>query len=204
MPIKLYTTNPNERNTVNTVPVPADVKALLLKSWSGLTDLGARTLTAQFLHETGGARYCFNWNLGNVKAGANEPHMYLCGVWELTPKELAAHRPDPITDADGPVRVATEAECKQHGWAHPADRAVLVFDPPHHQCRFRAYDNLADGAARWMSLHRKIAQSHPDYLATVNAGDCAGVAHILKLASYYTGDETVYGRSMQSKLSGVV
>ena len=79
---KKYTDNPNERVTTRTTPAYADVVAMLLVAWPDLNQNGARTLTAQFVAETGGGKYCFNWNLGNEKAGANIPHMYLRNVWE--------------------------------------------------------------------------------------------------------------------------
>jgi len=41
---------------------------MLRAGWSEVTEQGARTLTAQFLHETSGGASCYNWNLGNVKA----------------------------------------------------------------------------------------------------------------------------------------
>ncbi len=192
----MYTSNPNEVETKNTVPAPGDVMAMLKANWPELADEGARTLTAQFEHETGGGRFCFNWNLGNVKAQATDPHMYLRNVWELL---VPADAQKQVADALGLARIASEQECKQHGWSHPPDKAVVVFTPPHAQCRFRAYANLADGAARWVGLHKRIAGQQPNYLATVNSGDCAAVAHILKAVHYYSGDETVYARSMAAK-----
>lgn len=196
--MKLYTSNPNEVETHTTVPAPADVAQLVQAAIPELTPAGAKTITAQFMHETGGGRFCFNWNLGNFKAHDTDPHMYLMNVWELDTPERAGAQ---VTQANGLARIATAAECKQHGWAHGPDKVVVVFQPPHAQCRFRAYPNLAEGAARWAARHRSIAASHPDYLERANAGDCAGVAHILKLASYYTGDETAYARSMSAQLA---
>lgn len=198
MNTKRYTANPNEVPVQNTVPAPADVVALLQSAWPELSRTGARTLTAQFLHETGGARYCFNWNLGNVKSADTEPHMYLANVWEV----VALANVTAETAKGG--RVATDAECRAHGWAHNAISAVVVFQPPHPQCRFRAYASLADGAQRWITLHRKVAASHPEYLPALNAGDCTAAARILKFSHYYTGDEGAYARSMAALLSGVL
>ena len=75
-PIK-YTSNPNEVPTQTTTPSALDVVNMLLHVWTALNQNGARTLTAQFMAETGEGRFCFNWNLGNVKAAATDPHMYL-------------------------------------------------------------------------------------------------------------------------------
>jgi hypothetical protein len=189
-----YTNSPLEEVTTKTTPTARDVIAVLKTNWSDLSEDGARTLTAQFMHETGGGVYCFNWNLGNVKAGPNEPHMYLKGVWEVVGSESAAE--SEVTKANGLAHVASADEIKKHGWSHPAGSAVVVFDPPHPQSRFRAYASLSDGAQRWIGLHKRIAQKYANYLKDVNAGDCAAVAKTLKQASYYTGSESDYARNM--------
>jgi len=193
-----YTDNPNEVNTENTVPSPADVIALLRAAWPELTDAGARTLTAQFIHETGGGRYCFNWNLGNVKATADQPHMFLRNVWELLLPESAAAE---VKAAGGLAHIATPEERSAHGWTCPSSKVVVVFQPPHFQCRFRAYDSLADGAQRWVAAHQRIARAHADYVKIVNSGDCKAVAHTLAQVRYYTGDEGAYARSMTAAKS---
>ena len=70
----LFTTNPNEVPTAQTTPSAADVVAMLLKCWPDLSQNGARTLAAQFMAETGGGKFCFNWNLGNVNSGVTSSH----------------------------------------------------------------------------------------------------------------------------------
>src|SRR5438046_2372829 len=109
--------------------------------------------------ETGGGKYCFNWNLGNVKASANEPHMYLRNVWECDSQAGAEAQ---VARANGLARIATADEIKNHGWKCP--HAVVVFDPPHPQCRFRAYSALQDGSQRWLSHHKAIARGMPDFV----------------------------------------
>lgn len=142
------------------------------------------------------SRYCFNWNLGNVKAGPNDPHMYLRGVWEVDSPEGAQAQ---AARANGLAHVATPAEVKEHGWACPPGKAVVVFDPPHAQCRFRAYGSLQEGASRWLGHHRAMAAKDPGFLAAINRGDTAAVAHTLKQARYYTGGEADYARLMAAK-----
>jgi hypothetical protein len=195
-----YTNNPNEVVTRTTTPLPRDVVAMLAQAWPQLNNAGARTLTAQFMAETGGGKYCFNWNLGNVKAGANEPHMYLRGVWEVS---APAAGQNAVAGAGGLAHIATDAEIKQHGWSHPSGTSVVVFQPPHPQCRFRAYVSLADGAQRWMRHHQSIALRNPTYLASLNAADIAAVAHALKQAGYYTAGEGDYARAMASRKAEV-
>jgi hypothetical protein len=189
---KKYTDSPNEFVTTRTTPSVAAVVMMLQAAWPELTNNGARTLTAQFMAETGGGKYCFNWNLGNVKAGANEPHMYLANVWECDSQDGANAQ---IARSGGLARIATSDEIRVHGWKCP--RVVVVFSPPHPQCRFRAYASLADGAQRWLGHHRRIASRNPNFLAALNVGDVAAVAHALKMARYYTAAEVDYARAMR-------
>ena len=72
----------------------------------------------------------------------------------------------------------------------------MVFEPPHPQCRFRAYFSLSDGAQRWLSHHQSIARTDATFLQSLNAGDIPAVAHALKKARYYTASEADYARGM--------
>ncbi|HKB12226.1 MAG TPA: hypothetical protein VKD69_16305 [Vicinamibacterales bacterium] len=195
-----YTNDPNEVPTRTTTPSIRDVHSMVRLAWSQLNDAGARTLTAQFMAETGGGKYCFNWNLGNVKAGAGEPHMYLRNVWEVVSPSAAQQH---VAGAGGLAHIATDAEIRQHGWSHPGGTAVVVFQPPHAQCRFRAYTSLQDGAQRWMRHHQAIAARDATYLPALNAADIAAVAHALKQAGYYTAGEADYARAMTAKKADV-
>jgi peptidoglycan hydrolase-like protein with peptidoglycan-binding domain len=186
-----YTNNPNEVPTQTTTPTARQVVEMLRGNWSALTENGARTLTAQFMAETGGGKYCFNWNLGNVKASANEPHMYLRNVWECASAGTAEAL---VAKSGGLARIASAEEMKQRGWRCPA--AAVVFDPPHPQCRFRAYASLRDGAQRWLGHHMRIAGKDGDYVNALNNGDVSAVAHALKVARYYTASESDYARAM--------
>lgn len=188
-----FTNSPLEVATRRTTPTPQEVVAMLREGWSNLTDTGARTLTAQFMAETGGGRYCFNWNLGNVKAGPNVQHMYLRGVWEVdTPGRAEAQ----VARSNGMAHVATADEIKKKGWSCPPGKAVAVFEPPHPQCRFRAYQSLSDGAQRWLTHHQAIASRNPTFMDMLNTGNIGGVAHALKVAGYYTAGEADYARAM--------
>jgi hypothetical protein len=194
VPGTLFTTNPNEVPTQQTTPTPGDVVAMLLKTWAELIPNGARTLAAQFMAETGGGKFCFNWNLGNVKAGPNDLHMYLHNVWEC---DSAAGASAQVQSSNGLAHIATSQEIQQHGW-RCAD-AVVVFQPPHAQCRFRAYTSLEMGAQLWLGHHQKISQTNADYLKAVNAADIPAVAHFLSLAHYYTAPEASYAAGMASQ-----
>ena len=76
--------------------------------------------------------------------------------------------------------------------------SVVVFDPPHPWARFRAWDSLALGAAGWIEYLQGVARKHPDYLPAMNAGDIRTVAHVLKVAGYYTDREDHYRAAMMS------
>jgi hypothetical protein len=69
--------------------------------------------------ETGGGNFCFNWNLGNVKAGPNEPHMYLKGVWEVDSPSSAEAQ---VARANGLAHIAMPEEIKRQRWACPPAR----------------------------------------------------------------------------------
>lgn len=193
-----YTDNPNEVPVKRTSPAPGDVVAMLERNWAELTETGARTLTAQFMHETGEGRSCWNWNLGNVKCKKDEtnvPHHYLKGTWEILSEsagnQLAA-------ESQGLAYIATAEEAKKRGWTAAAGKVVAVFEPPHWIARFKSYASLEDGAKRWISHHRGVAGRFPTYIATLNTGDCVTVANLLHRAKYYTGSEGIYARSMES------
>jgi len=187
-----YTDNPNEVPTRTTSPTPQQVVAMLLQSWPALNQNGARTLTAQFMAETGGTN-CFNWNLGNVKSGPNEPHMYLRDVWEC---DSAARAAAQVAAAKTLSYIATPEEAKRRRWKCP--QTIVVFEPPHPQCRFRAYNSLSEGAQRWIGHHQGTARKKPGYLDALNAGDITTVAHILKSVGYYTAAEADYAAAMKT------
>ena len=193
-PGQKFTANPNEVGTRRTTPTAREVVDMLRREWPELNENGARTLTAQFMGETGGGRFCFNWNLGNVKEPSGKlPHMYLRGVWEVLSPGAAQTC---LSRGGGRARIASDAEVKTKGWSRPAGKVVVVFEPPHDACRFRAYASLRDGAQRWLGHHRRIAAQNSGYLQAVNAGDTRAVAAALKRARYYTAGEEDYARLM--------
>jgi hypothetical protein len=199
-PGRKYTDHPKEVPTKTTTPTAAQVVAMLRQVWPELNEHGARTLAAQFLHETGGGKYCFNWNLGNVKAKAGELHMYLQNVWEVdTPERVQAQ----VAKSSGLAHIAGAEEIKKRGWSCPAGKAIAVFAPPHLQCRFRAYESLQDGAQRWVAHHRSTARKQPDYIDHLNAGNTTAVAKTLKKVNYYTGGEADYADGMKAKKSAI-
>ena len=195
-----YTDNPNEVVTRKTTPTAREVISMLLQAWPQLSENGARTLTSQFMVETGGGRFCFNWNLGNVKSPTtDQPHMYLHGVWECVGSQARAQAQ--VDSGNGLAHIASADEIRQHGWR--CESTVVVFEPPHPASRFLAYDTLAEGAARWVGRHQRIAQNNPDYLANLNSGNTAAVAHTLKQVGYYTAPESDYAVGMTREKAAI-
>jgi hypothetical protein len=191
---KKYTDNANERTTVRTTPSIAEIVTQLQASWPELTEVGARTLASQWGAETSFGKYMFNYNAGNVKATADQPHMYLHGVWEV----MSATAADKAAATAGKLaHIATEKEQKAHGWRCNDTQKIVVFDPPHAAARFRAYDSLADGLDRYVTMHQKYATSNSEYLPAILAGDTDKVAHILRMKGYYTANESDYKAGMR-------
>jgi hypothetical protein len=198
-PKGLFTADPLERITKATKPEIFEMVSMLKAAWPGLGETGARVLTAQSMAETGDWRFCFNWNLGNVKATKTQKHMYLRGVWECyTAVEAKAE----VAKSGGLGRLATAEESKKKGWSCPG-KVVVAFEPPHVQCRFRAYDTLAEGAQKWMEYHQTRAAKTAGYLPALNAGDVATVVRTLKAARYFTADEGHYRKGMENKLAAI-
>jgi hypothetical protein len=194
---KKYTDSPKEVALEPTQPTPQQVVDLLIEIWPDLSPPGARTLTAQFMTETGGGKACYNWNLGNVKCRSTTPlHMYKPLIWECcTQAEANAF----VASGKGRAHIATCDEMQKYdkkwGWRCPKNVMVL-FDAPHEECRFYAYASLKEGAERWLKLQKDVIQRNPGYLKLLQAGDAAGAAKALKNAQYYTGDETIYANGM--------
>ena len=177
-----------------TRPNPGELETELMQSWPGLTREGARTLAAQSGLETGDFGHCYNWNFGNVKASASEPHMYLDHVWEgMTPEAFAKAKA-------GPLGHLVHADTAGPG-AHPVDEnhVRVIFDAPHPQCRFRAYSR-EQGVDAFASTMKAHAAKDPAFLDALNAGDAKGVAHILKRHRYYTGSESAYAAGIALRL----
>jgi len=192
---KIQTDNPNEIGTHTTTFTAAQLVPMIKAKWPQLSDEGARTLAAQCAIECGrGGSNCFNFNVGNVKAGPNEPHMYLHHVWEVTSESDAAKM---VANAHGLAHIATPEEMKAHGWTCDPGQSIVIFEPPHAQCRFKAYTSMDEGVTRWVARHQAIAVKDPNYLGALNRGDVPSVAHALKKVGYYSQTEPKYLSGMQ-------
>jgi hypothetical protein len=73
------------RETVRTSPTILEFHEAAIRACPELRQAGAAILYAHFAGETGDGRYCWNWNLGNVKwfKGCGRDYIALRGVWEI-------------------------------------------------------------------------------------------------------------------------
>jgi hypothetical protein len=191
-----YTSNPLETAARQTRLDPGEeVVPALRMVWGEVGERGARMLSAQYAYETGSGRYCFNYNLGNHKAGANETHTYLRGVWEgISPESFDRMHADPTFGEL--VRVEDPQSAAQKGHVVPPGKSVVLFDPPHPASRFRANATMEEGVMRFADYHKRLAQKNNGYLAALTAGDCRAVAQILASMGYFTGDVDAYAQGL--------
>lgn len=70
----------------------------------------------------------------------------------------------------------------------------VVYQPPHEQTWFRAFDSLADAMAHHLSF---LARRYGTAWQYARAGDPTAFALALKKGGYYTGSEVVYAGSLR-------
>lgn len=129
-------------------------------------------LTAHVGIECSDGQRVHNYNLGNVKRVQGEPWTMLPHVWEIlrsVPSGAASY----TQRQDGLYKV--------------------VFEPPHPQTHFRAFQSLEDGAAEHLkTLRGRFAKAW----YAVEAGDPAEFGRALKRLRYYTAPEADYVRAL--------
>lgn len=189
-----YTTHPQEVQTRATKTTPAALMPLFA-TLATLNDTGRRSLIAQHMHETGGGKSCYNWNLGNVRTkSVDEPHMYLRDV----PEDLSPSAAQAAVEAgkhDGTARYPTAEEKKKRNAA--TGRVIVIFNPPGEGARFKAFGGLIEGGQGLLAKHRSVGAKNSDYFPALNRGDFDTIARILKQANYYLGPEVDYAKRMK-------
>ena len=187
-----YTNESNEVLAKSTPFDSADLVAAIGRDWEGLGLVGAKSLVAQHLFETGGGRACFNWNIGNFKSDAATSHFYLKDVWECVSRSTAE-----IDMAKSPPQVcreATVAELVKPRIACGGGAVSMIYNPPSYMARFRAFVTLDEGTHFWCDYFRK---DHPAMIEPMRTGDMPALAHAMKQAGYFSGDEADYANGMQ-------
>ena len=186
-----YTNEGNEVVATSTPLKNADLVATIEKVWPDLGGVGSKSLLAQHLFETGGGRACFNWNRGNFKSDLDIPHFYLQDVWECVSPSTAQ-----IDMAKTPqcCRRATDAELAKPRINCGGGTVTMIYNPPSYMARFRAYDTIDAGTQSWCDYFRL---HHPRLVPLLKKGDMAELAHGMKQANYFLGDEASYAAGMQ-------
>ena len=130
-----------------------------------------------------GGRSCWCFNVGNLRAGENEPHCLLAGAYEFG-----------ATLPAGATQIAPPA-----GAVVPPDRPICYLLPARAQ-RFRAFDSLAEGCEAKLRLlaRRWPASIEALRLAKDAAAARAFVLGLLVPPAYLTGDSGQYASSILS------
>jgi len=163
---------------------PLEVLEGLRQAWEELwsespSKRSLQVLLAQWALETGRGRACIHYNLGNVKASAEQEHTFF-----RTTEWLPLKSAEPLL-IDPRVKLLSQN----------ATHAQLRFEPDHPACRFRAFSTLHEGCVEYLKLLRhRFASAWPAVLA----GDAAQFAQLLKQARYYTVDEKPYREALVS------
>ncbi|MGA2447364.1 MAG: hypothetical protein ABTD50_01670 [Polyangiaceae bacterium] len=207
---RTYTNNPNEVPAVKTTPSPEEVVRLLKDNWPELGEAGARTLASQWAYETRLGANMYNYSLGNIKAGPNEPHMFLHNNTECWTEAYGDQQIARWVPAGSKTPVVAKGDGEVQNRCKPP-LVAFITQPPHPASRFHAYSNYADGAARYITHHKNYADKIPAYKKALYEGDTDAVAHILRQHGYYNGSEDkykigmkAYRKTIDAKLGAVV
>lgn len=173
---------------VKTTITTRSLVAALRQAWPSGPQAAIELLAAHSAYETGWWRECFNWNLGNAKAGEDEPHCYReCGE-ELTPADAEAER----VVFPSLVRIVG-----------PSKRAGLVsvdFAPEHPITRFAAFETLVTGIQAHLDMLRA---DFPGAWLTLQTGDANAYCEDLHDAGYYTASQAGYAAGVAGCLAMV-
>ena len=182
---------PTELDAVKT---PVSKQDLLLAIWQAWYQIFGEEpkkesvciLGGQWALETGWGKSMWDFNLGNVKSveGDGQDYQFFgCGE-ELT--FSAAERAVSKSPLVRIVKTYMKGNVKM---------ASVWIEPKHPWCRFRAFDNLLEGAVDYVKLlNKRFQKSWPAVLA----GDPVQFSHMLKLQHYYTADEATYTNTLKS------
>jgi hypothetical protein len=180
---------PTKRTTVNPDAL-RDALASQLSRRGIKADLHALNgLVAMSAHETGVWRSCYNYNLGNVKAGVDWPGQYMClnNVWEVLKGKTRWFSPRGEISGRNGTLIGPE-------YPVPAG---------HPQTRFRAYPTLEAGVEGWALKMAGMYRPALDILLA--GGSTDAFLTQLKKQRYFTGDLVKYQKSVRSyyvKFSG--
>jgi hypothetical protein len=150
-------------------------------------------LIAHWALETGWGDKCFNFNIGNFKAGPETEGFYT----SFRCSELLKH-------SDGKEHehwFLPEGECEPNYGPPRALSQRFSVPPGHPQTRFQAFESAAKGFQAYLA---KLKAKWPSAWQAALAGSPDVFAHRLKLGNYYTADEGQYRQTMVSVFNGLM
>jgi len=163
----------------------------LWKAWMGYFGAAPRkesiwVLVAQWGLETGWGASMWNWNFGNVKSKDGDGYdfqFYECG--------------EEITQAEAQRWVAADPSLVKIVRTYTSKKGIpmasVTVKPKHWACRFRAFDDILEGATDYLALLVKRFTLAWPYVVD---GDPVAFSHALKQQGYYTDDEAHYTKTL--------
>lgn len=122
--------------------------------------------------------HCFNW--GNIKAGEIYEGMYTCF---------------PLNEVlNGKVVWFSPEGQHVSGLGTPLVGPPMAVPPGHPQARMRAYANRYDGARSYVDF--VSGGRYANAWRLLLEGDAVSYVHALKVAGYFTADESAYARGV--------
>lgn len=162
-----------------------DLLQAMWKAWMGYFGAAPKkesiwVILGHIMLETG-LQHCHNYNLGNVKSKDGDGYDYqFFGCGEEIPLSMAN-----AWKAKDPALVVIKRVYEVKG----KKMASVWLEPPHWASRFRAFDDILEGAADHIALLTKRFTLAWPYVVE---GDPAAFSHALKQQGYYTADEYSY------------
>jgi hypothetical protein len=141
-------------------------------------------LLGQYALETGNGKSCYNWNLGNIKAGTEYDGLYTC-----------IRLNERLKQADGSYAYVWFSP---EGEERPKGNVIKSYDVPpgHPQTRMRAHETLADGVRAKLEF---LSKPHwRPALEVALTGDAAAYVTKVRALGYFTAELGPYQRAVVS------
>lgn len=192
--------------TKRTTPTKLDFAIAVLKEWHDANKTSVGVLWAHFAGETGEGKYCWNWNLGNVKKVKGDGFNYISlrGVWEGF--RISDVDGDGDIDSDDKELIIARLvktglwsrdDNRDHILAVGADKVPMIASPDNPASWFKAYDNLNIGMHFYINMKRNPTSRYASAWPMIVEGMPKTYAYELGRKGYYTANPDVYARSMQ-------
>jgi len=147
-------------------------------------DRSLAVLWAKACLETSRFTSMWNYNFGNIKRKSNDTKlftMFECGEEVSLSQAQKLHSEDPER-----IKIVNK-----YSWPDGSKRASIIVYPGHEWSQFRAYLTVEDGAEdylRFVSQQKRYLKAWQKIIE----GDPKGYSHELKMAGYYTANESRY------------